>query len=84
MTQPQDLLYDQAVSVQRARLVADHWRRAALTLDAAQWRLAAHALCCVLAALDGEDDPALLGVDPGEDFDALLALRDPRPAGEQQ
>lgn len=45
-----------------ARHTADHWRRWALD---AEMGLAAHALCMVLAALDGETDPAQLGIGIG-------------------
>ncbi len=46
---------------ERARFVADHWRLAAMKHDKT---FAAHALCMVLAALDGETDPRMLGIDP--------------------
>ena len=52
-----------------ARLVADHWRKA--MLDAGDERMparaAAHPLCMVLAALDGETRPEHLGITPESD-----------------
>lgn len=42
----------------KSREVADHWRRGLLDETAG----GAHALCMVLAALDGETDPAELGM----------------------
>ena len=41
------------------RTVADHWRAVAVEHG---WIEAGHALCCVLAALDGETDPSGLGI----------------------
>ena len=45
-----------------ARAVADHWRAVAVEHG---WIEAGHALCCVLAALDGETDPTQLGISDG-------------------
>ena len=57
-----------------AYIVADHWRRAALAdTGEMQTRLMAHPLACVQAALDGETDPAQLGVDPSSP-DAVLIV----------
>jgi hypothetical protein len=63
-------------AVEVARIVADHWRRAALEWgdDLMHGRMTAHPLCCVLAALDGETDPRQLGVAEGSDADAIRAL----------
>lgn len=49
-----------------AYLVADHWRTTMLTAPEADIprRLMAHPLALVQAALNGETDPAQLGVDP--------------------
>lgn len=47
--------------VARSRFVADYWRRHLLDLGQ-PFSIGAHALCMVLAALDGETDPARLGV----------------------
>jgi hypothetical protein len=71
-----DDLRDAEARVARARIVADLWRRAALNWGEAPMpgRLSAHPLCLVLDALDGETDPARLGVSAGADFDALAAL----------
>lgn len=51
-----------------ARIVADHWRRAALDYGGvlAEARLMAHPLSLVLSALAGETDPATLGVVGGD------------------
>jgi hypothetical protein len=59
-----------------ATLVADHWRRGMLDGGDREMpqRLAAHPLCCVLAALEGEADPNGLGVGPGEDAEAIRAV----------
>lgn len=43
-----------------ARTVAAHWHQAAIDRG---WAQTAHALACVLAALDGETDPNELGLD---------------------
>lgn len=61
---------------QIARLVADHWRRTAVDWgnQLMPGRVAAHPLCCVLAALDGESDPDQLGVGAGPEREAILAL----------
>jgi hypothetical protein len=66
-----------ASTVQVARLVADHWRRAAISWSDRQMpgHVTAHPLCCVLAALDGETDPDRLGVGDGPERDAIRALR---------
>lgn len=67
----------EAVSVEVARIVADHWRVAAMEGgdSLVPWRLAAHPLCCVLAALDGETDPRQLGIEEGSEAEAaILAL----------
>lgn len=71
-----DDLRDARERAERARIVADHWRRATL-----EWgeqpmpgRTAAHPLCLVLDALGGETRPEHLGIGPGPDFDALTAL----------
>ncbi len=67
-----------------ARLVADHWRKA--MLDAGDERMparaAAHPLCMVLAALDGETRPEHLGITPESDEWHVLsaALADPGAA----
>ncbi|MDX2667415.1 hypothetical protein [Streptomyces stelliscabiei] len=45
------------------RHTAAHWHQAAI---AHGWTVTAHALTCVLAALDGETDPAQLGTDDKE------------------
>ena len=56
-----------------ARIVADHWRRATLTWDMPiPGTVAAHPLCCVLAALDGETDPDQLGIEPHSADAALI------------
>lgn len=51
--------------VEIARLVADHWRKWAMDMNNQPMptRLAAHPLCCVLAALDGETDSDQLGIE---------------------
>ncbi len=71
-----DDLRDAEARVARARIVADHWRSGALNWGEAPMpgRMAAHPLCLVLDALDGETDPARLGVSAGVDFDALADL----------
>jgi hypothetical protein len=58
------------ISMARSRLVADHWR-ASIMLGDAKW--AAHPLCMVLAAMDGESDPAQCGltVEAAEAFRSL-------------
>ena len=68
-------------TVTRARLVADHWRKGQLMAGEAHIpaRLAAHPLCMVLAALDGETRPEQLGITPGSD--EWYALRELRPEG---
>ncbi len=48
--------------VAAARFVADHWRKSLLESKEQAW--AAHPLCMVLAALDGETDPIECGIDP--------------------
>jgi len=49
--------------LERSRFVADYWRRGILDFKSGTgWE--AHPLCMVLAALDGETDPTLMGVDP--------------------
>jgi len=69
-------------TIRVARLVADHWRRAALDWghESMEGRITAHPLCCVLAALDGETDPAELGVGEGPDAEAI---REVTAAGKQ-
>lgn len=54
-----------------AEFVAEHWRAALVEWDSSG---RAHPLCCVLAALDGETDPAELGLteDVHDDFRAAL------------
>lgn len=54
-----------------ARVVAEHWRDAMMRDP--DLRFAAHPLACVLAAMDGETDPAQLGVEEGPDADAIRA-----------
>lgn len=50
-------------TITRARFVADYWRRGILSMENSRgWE--AHPLCMVLAALDGETDPAQVGVKP--------------------
>ena len=60
-------------TIRVARFVADHWRQACLDHD--QVRIAAHPLCMVLAALDGEEDPAQCGISPSA-HDAFRAALD--------
>jgi hypothetical protein len=47
-----------------ARFVADYWRQAMLASSESAW--AAHPLCMVLAALDGETNPVQCGIDDSE------------------
>lgn len=64
---------DQRLAI--ARLVADHWRAWAMRQPDAMTmptRIAAHPLCCVLAALDGETDPDRLGIEPNTVTAALI------------
>jgi hypothetical protein len=75
-------------TLRAARFVADHWRQSVLASPddmTAPWRLAAHPLCMVLAALDGERDPAQLGIEPA-DHDAFRAVLDgpTRPADDPE
>lgn len=60
---------DPLETIVRARIVADHWRESVLAWGEQPMpgRLAAHPLCLVLAALDGETDPQMLGITPGSD-----------------
>ena len=59
--------------VDTARFVADHWRGYFLGLDPHDpARVGAHALCMVIAALDGETDPQMCGIEP-ESYGAFLA-----------
>lgn len=67
-----------AVRLAAARFVADHWREAGVGRErhALGWGTAvAHAMCCVLAAIDGECDPEALGLteDAHEAFRSMLA-----------
>lgn len=66
-----------------ARFVADHWRNAILGGGDhdAPWRLAAHPLCMVIAALDGETDPARLGIDPDSHAAFQAAVSQPASTG---
>lgn len=66
-----DALEAAEARLRAARFVADHWRRHALASDVP---LAAHPLCMVTAALDGETDPAQCGVgdDGAAGFAAVL------------
>ncbi|WP_032761339.1 hypothetical protein, partial [Streptomyces alboviridis] len=57
-----------------ARTVAAHWQQAAIDRG---WAQTAHALACVLAALDGETDQNELGLDPPTRPPG--APREPRP-----
>jgi hypothetical protein len=61
-----------------ARVVAEHWRDQAMARGdepEIPWRVMAHPLALVLAALDGEQDPtAELGVEEGPDADRIRAL----------
>ena len=59
-----------------AKVVADHWRRAALGWGDLMFpgRATAHPLFCVLAALDGETDPRHLGIEEGPDADLIRRL----------
>jgi hypothetical protein len=61
--------------VERARIVADHWRRAAIEWGSEQMdgRVTAHPLSLVLGALRGESDPAQLGIPEGHPDALLLA-----------
>lgn len=61
--------------VEIACIVADHWRRAALDWgdQTMEGRVTAHPLCMVRAALDGETDPTMLGVD-GVDADRIRQI----------
>lgn len=62
-----------ATPVVAARIVAQEWKRRALDLASTP---TSDALSCVLAALDGEIDPARLGVEQGgEAWRRLQALR---------
>lgn len=73
---------DQRVNI--ARIVADHWRNAAMAHaddDMIPFRVMAHPLCMVLSALDGETDPNQLGVSEGPDADKITALAQ-RPVSE--
>ena len=47
-----------------AQFTAAHWHQAAINRG---WAQTAHALTCVLAALDGETDPTQLGLDQPDD-----------------
>ncbi len=53
-----------------ARAVAEHWHRAATVTyaDEPEWIACGHALAMVLAAMDGETDPAELGIRPGREW----------------
>lgn len=65
---------DPAVTVEIARIVADHWRRAALVWGDTPMpgRIMAHPLCMVLAALNGNSARAEdFGVAPGADAEAI-------------
>jgi hypothetical protein len=63
-----------------ARIVADHWRRVAVTWDMPiPGTVAAHPLCCVVAALDGETDPAHLGIEPSSRDAERIRELGPRP-----
>lgn len=53
-------LADEVEKLHTARRVAEHWCSAIMAWDDGKW--AAHPLCMVLAALDGETDPAQLGM----------------------
>lgn len=57
-----------------ARFVADHWRQVILDKFPSDSKWAAHPLCMVLAALDGETEPTQLGLDPDvwDEYRALL------------
>ncbi len=59
----------------RSRLVADHWR-ASIMLGDAKW--AAHPLCMVLAAIDGETDPSQCGLSV-EAAEAFRSIAVPPP-----
>lgn len=65
---------DPAVTVEIAKIVADHWRRAAMGFGDTPipGRIMAHPLCMVLAALDGKSARAEdFGVAPGADAEAI-------------
>ena len=66
--------HDQRVAI--ARIVADHWRKAALADGVLEvpYRVMAHPLVLVIDALDGESDPNQLGVAQGEDFEAIMRI----------
>jgi hypothetical protein len=66
---------DLAARLNTARFVADNWRAHMVAADQPV-AIAAHPLCMVLAALDGETDPEQLGLDP-EDAPALTAAVQP-------
>jgi hypothetical protein len=71
---------DLAARLNTARFVADNWRAHMVAADQPV-AIAAHPLCMVLAALDGETDPEQLGLDP-EDAPALTAaVQPPDPEG---
>lgn len=62
--------------VEIASLVAEHWTNAIMESRIADveipWRAAAHPLGCVRAALDGEQDPKMLGIeDPSATADQI-------------
>lgn len=67
-------------TTQAARIVATYWRDHMMAADGVL-RGCAHPLAMVLAALDGETDPARLGVDPESAAAAYLSGdRKERPA----
>lgn len=72
-----------ALAVARARFVAEHWRDAALAwrdegVDSTVTSAVAHPLNMVLNALDGETDPAELGLTP-DAHEAFRALEGSTP-----
>lgn len=54
---------ERAVRIERARVVAEHWRDESLKLVGPS-RMIAHPCALILAALDGESNPVNLGLGP--------------------
>jgi hypothetical protein len=64
--------------LRNARIVAEYWRDEMMEADG-PLRACSHPLAMVLAALDGETEPAQMGI-PADEYNARLAAS-PDPEG---
>ena len=76
METAEDRAHTYARRLMVARYTADHWRQVIMDKFPNDAKWAAHPLCMVLDALDGETEPVKLGLDPEVWDDYLARLKD--------